>query len=279
MNRNGTFRSGTVRALHAGPVADPGAEVQRRLDFLQGYARHARARALVLGVSGGQDSSLTGRLCQLAAERLRAAGHPCECVALRLPYGAQADEADAARALGFIRPDRVLTVNIRSGVDALAAELGAALGTELGDFHRGNLKARARMAALYAVAGPLGGLVVGTDHAAEALTGFFTKHGDGAADVMPLAGLSKRGGAALLRELGAPAALWEKVPTADLEDAAPLRPDEAALGVSYRAIDDHLEGGTVSEEDTRRIAALYRASEHKRRLPVTPFDGWWREPD
>src|SRR5699024_11905122 len=84
----------------------------------------------------------------------------------------------------------------------------------LRDFVRGNVKARERMVAQYAIAGQLGHLVVGTDHAAEAVTGFYTKYGDGGVDVTPLAGLTKRQGAAPLRDLGGPAAQWVQGPTA-----------------------------------------------------------------
>ncbi|GII28639.1 hypothetical protein Pmi06nite_20810 [Planotetraspora mira] len=94
------------------------------------------------------------------------------------------------------------------------------------DFLLGNIKARQRMIAQYAVAGALGGLVVGTDHAAEAVTGFFTKHGDGAADVVPLAGLTKRRVRAIAHTLGMPGTLIHKTPTADLESLRPGRPDE-----------------------------------------------------
>ena len=110
------------------------------------------------------------------------------------------------------------------------------------DFVMGNIKARQRMIAQYAIAGAIDGLVVGTDQAAEALMGFFTKFGDGAADITPLTGLSKRRVRAMARLLGAPEDLVMKVPTADLESLAPLRPDEDAYGVTYEQIDDFLEG-------------------------------------
>ncbi|MDR6015069.1 NAD(+) synthase, partial [Escherichia coli] len=92
-----------------------------------------------------------------------------------------------------------------------------------------------------AIAGEVGGLVVGTDHAAEAVTGFYTKHGDGAADLVPLAGLTKSQGAAILEYLGAPESTWKKVPTADLEEDRPALADETALGVTYKDIDGYLQ--------------------------------------
>ncbi|HNP16631.1 MAG TPA: NAD(+) synthase, partial [Terrimesophilobacter sp.] len=119
-------------------------------------------------------------------------------------------------------------------------------------------------------------LVVGTDHAAEALTGFFTKFGDGAADVVPLSGLTKRQGKALLVELDAPKRLYEKEPTADLLDDNPGQSDEANLGVSYQHIDDYLEGLSVPDAVAEAIEMKYLSTRHKRHLPVTPADDWWR---
>ena len=108
------------------------------------------------------------------------------------------------------------------------------------------------------------------------MAGFYTKFGDGAADITPLYRLNKRQGRQLLEYLGAPAGFYEKVPTADLEEDRPGQPDEFALGVTYDAIADYLEGKTVSEADANQIERLYTTTEHKRRQPVTVFDRWWR---
>jgi NAD+ synthase len=144
------------------------------------------------------------------------------------------------------------------------------------DFTKGNVKARSRMIAQYAVAGQRRLLVVGTDHAAEAVTGFYTKFGDGAADLMPLAGLTKRQGRSLLEHLGAPSRLYTKVPTADLLDSTPGQTDEADLGMRYEDIDDFLEGGDIAPAAAEAIEARYLSTVHKRVTPVTPFDDWWR---
>lgn len=265
------------RRLGVAPEIDPAGEIERRVSFIADYLSGSGARALVLGISGGQDSTLAGRLSQLAAERVRSEGGSAKFVAVRLPYGTQADEDDAQLALDVIAPDRRLTVDIKPAVDASARAAARALGVErLGDKNVGNIKARERMIAQYAIAGELGGLVVGTDHAAENVTGFFTKFGDGAADLAPLTGLTKSQGAALLKELGAPAKTWEKVPTADLEDERPALPDEEALGVSYRDIDAYLAGEEVPGDAARRIEELWRTGEHKRHLPPGPDDEWWR---
>lgn len=267
-----------IQQLGVQPQIDPAGEVWRRVRFLVDYLRATGARGYVLGVSGGQDSTLAGRLAQLAVEEVRAGGGEAQFWAVRLPHAVQADEKDAQRALEFIAPDHRLTVNIAAATQALNAEVATQLGAAaLGDFNRGNAKARQRMVAQYALAGELGCLVLGTDHAAENVTGFFTKFGDGAADLLPLWGLTKRQGAALLQELGAPESTWAKVPTADLEDDRPGLADEEALGVTYAAIDAYLEGREVSPKDRERIEYWWRRSTHKRHLPATPADTWWRE--
>lgn len=255
---------------------DPVTQITRRVEFVCDYARSAQASALVLGISGGQDSALAGRICQLAVNRLRASGLRIEFVAVRLPYRTQGDEADAQLALEFIAPDRAISFNIAPATDAVSAEFATGFGSPLSDFDKGNVKARVRMVAQYAIAGALGGLVVGTDHAAEAVTGFFTKYGDGGADLLPLSGLTKRQGASLLRELHAPTRLFEKTPTADLLDGNPGQSDEDNLGLTYREIDDYLEGREVSDHVATAIEQRYLATRHKRALPVTPQDGWWR---
>ncbi|GGL35438.1 ammonia-dependent NAD(+) synthetase [Nocardia jinanensis] len=273
----GNLREQIISELGVLPNIEPKDEVRRRVDFLKDYLRATPAKGFVLGISGGQDSALAGRLCQLAAEELRADGHEARFVAVRLPYGVQADEADARVSMTFVAPDESVVVNVRPGANAVAAEVASALKAgKLRDFVRGNIKARERMVIQYALAGQENLLVVGTDHAAEAVTGFFTKFGDGGVDVTPLTGLSKRQGAALLEELGAPARLSSKVPTADLEDDRPALPDEEALGLRYSEIDDYLEGKDVTDEVAKRIETTFRNTRHKRTVPVTPLDDWWR---
>lgn len=266
-----------IEALGVKAEIDPAAEIERRVGFLVDYFRSVPgARGFVLGISGGQDSSLAGKLTQLAAERLRAEGAEAEFVAVRLPYAIQHDEDDAQLALTFIQPDRSVVVNIAAPTDALVAEVSTAMGEQSSDFHKGNVKARMRMVVQFLIGGDQRLLVVGTDHAAEAVTGFFTKFGDGAVDLIPLSGLTKRQGASLLQHLGAPERLWKKAPTADLLDGTPGRADEAELGLRYADIDDYLEGKEVSAEIAERIEQKYLSTEHKRQLPITPDDAWWR---
>lgn len=265
-----------IDTLGVQPSIDPAREIERRVAFLCDYARSASSAGFVLGISGGQDSTLAGRLAQIAVERLRDSGVDAHFLAVRLPHGVQVDEDDAQLALRFIEPDETVIVDIAPATKALSDEAADALGVSLSDFNKGNVKARLRMVAQYALAGERNLLVIGTDHAAENVTGFFTKFGDGAADLTPLAGLNKRQGAALLRELGADPRLWEKVPTADLEEDRPALPDEEALGVTYQHIDDYLEGNTVPSAAAERIEHLWRIGQHKRHLPPGPDSSWWK---
>lgn len=246
-------------------------EIQRRVGFIKSMVRNSRTRAIVLGISGGVDSTTCGRLCQMAAESLREEGYEAAFYAMRLPYGVQADEHDAQAALDFIKPDQIRTVDIKGSVDAMmACFTDEPADAAHRDFVKGNVKARARMVAQYTLANMVGGLVAGTDHAAEAVMGFFTKFGDGACDLAPLTGLVKSQVRGIGAQLGAPAHLVKKVPTADLEELEPGRPDEAAYGVTYEQIDAFLLGEPVDEEAAKIIVRHYDATEHKRQVPPGP---------
>jgi len=268
-------RARIIEELGVSRVFDAAAEADRRSAFLADYLQASAMHALVLGISGGVDSLTAGMLAQRAVQRLRDGGYSAEFIAVRLPYGEQADEADAMKSLDVIRPDRTVTINIKPAADAMLAEVRRdaddLVSGERLHFHLGNIKARQRMIAQYALAGGARGLVIGTDHAAEALMGFFTKFGDGAADILPLSGLNKRRVRAVAQHLGASADLVFKVPTADLESDAPLKPDEDVYGVTYDEIDDFLEGKEIGDSALQRILTAYRATAHKRALPATPI--------
>lgn len=267
-----------ITQLGVKPKIDAQEEIRKSIDFLKAYMKkHGFLKSYVLGISGGQDSSLAGRLAQLAIEELRheTGDNGYKFIAIRLPYGVQADEDDAQRALNFIQPDVSLAINIKPAVDGEVAALAEA-GVQVSDFNKGNIKARQRMISQYALAGENGGAVIGTDHAAENITGFFTKFGDGGADILPLYRLNKRQGKQLLAELGADKALYKKIPTADLEENKPGIADEVALGVTYNDIDDYLEGKQVSPAAQKIIENWWNKTEHKRHLPISIFDDFWK---
>ena len=267
-----------IEELKVLPEIDVQKEIRRSIDFLKNYLlKNQGLSTYVLGISGGQDSTLAGRLAQMAISELReeTGEERYQFIAVRLPYGVQADESDAQLALEFIQADQTMTVNIEAVTNAMieAVEVN---NIEVNDYHKGNVKARQRMIAQFTIAGQLAGAVIGTDHAAESVTGFFTKFGDGAADILPLWRLNKSQGAEMLKELGAVKELYEKVPTADLEENRPQLADEDALGVSYKAIDAYLRGEDVAEKDAKVIEDWFIRSRHKRHLPITVYDDFWK---
>lgn len=267
-----------IKKLLVQPTIDPEVEFRKSVDLLKDFAKkHTFIKSFVLGISGGQDSSLCGYIAQTAVNELNEEGsHIYQFIAVSLPYGVQADEEDRQVSLAFIQPSVNITVNIKSAVDVSIQAVEAASGKQMSHFLKGNTKARERMKIQYDLAGMYQGVVLGTDHAAEAVTGFFTKHGDGAADVVPLYRLNKRQGREILQYLHAPERLYLKVPTADLEDDKPLIPDEVALGVTYEEIDDYLEGKDIRIEAAEKIESWYVKTEHKRRDVITVYDTWWK---
>ncbi|MFS0612123.1 ammonia-dependent NAD(+) synthetase [Lederbergia ruris] len=267
-----------IEELKVSPEIDANEEIRKSIDFMKAYMnQYGFFNGFVLGISGGQDSTLVGKLAQMAVDELNQERQDdkYQFIALKLPYGTQVDMQDVEDALDFIQPSQVYEVNIQSAVDASVKAIQEA-GISISDFTKGNEKARERMKAQYSVAAHFNAIVLGTDHAAEALTGFYTKYGDGGSDLVPIYRLNKRQGRKMLQELGCPEHLYLKIPTADLEDDRPLLPDEVALGVSYEEIDDYLEGKKVSETAKNTIEALYRKSAHKRHLPINIFDDFWK---
>ena len=267
-----------IEELKVLPTINVEQEIRKSIDFLKNYAkRHAFLKGFVLGISGGQDSTLVGKLAQMAVDELNkeAGSSTYSFWAVRLPYGKQFDEQDCQDALDFIMPTEIYTVNIKEAVDASVNTLTQA-GVTLSDFAKGNEKARERMKVQFSIAAMHNAVVLGTDHAAEAVTGFYTKFGDGGADLMPIFRLNKRQGRELLKHLNCPIHLYEKVPTADLEENRPALPDEVALGVTYEQIDDYLEGKEIPEQARKTLEGHYLRSMHKRHMPITIFDDFWK---
>ena len=265
------------------PVIDSQYEIRRRVEFIKKTLCGSGLHSLVLGISGGVDSSVCGKLAQLAIDELNSEPSNTtkfQFIAVRLPFDIQADEADAQLALDFIKPTHCLTTNIADSANGTHEEVLRALNSAdimsaspaQVDFSKGNVKARSRMVMQYHIAGIVGGLVLGTDHSAENVTGFFTKWGDGACDLAPLFGLSKRQVRQIAKALHAPKMLIEKAPTADLEELAPGKKDEDALGIGYDQLDDFLEGKKVPEDISGLIMSIYKKTQHKRQPIPTIYD-------
>ena len=226
-------------------------------EWLKERAREAGARGIVVGLSGGIDSAVVAALAR------RAFGHGM--LALILPcHSSPTDLEDAllvARSLDV--PCR--TVDLGPAFDALSAEMSQA-GLDLSRMAGANLKARLRMSALYAAAQPLSLLVCGTSNRSEVETGYFTKFGDSASDLWPLADLLKTEVRALARCLGVPGRIIDKAPSAGLWEG---QTDEGEMGFTYDELDRYLATGEAEPQIRERIEAMHRRSEHKRRpVPV-----------
>jgi NAD+ synthase len=271
-----------IKEMRVQPIIDVEHEVSRRVNFIKKRLIDSNLTSLVLGISGGIDSTTCGKLAQKAVDALNAEHNTNKYIfaAVRLPYDVQADEDEAQLAIDFINPSHALTINVKSGVegihhqvvDSLPSVLKDNLNDHSIDFVKGNVKARMRMIAQYEVAGLLGGLVLGTDHSAENITGFFTKFGDGACDLIPLFGLNKRQVRALANYLGAPELLVTKAPTADLEELDPGKEDESALGLTYDQIDDFLEGKDIGVDASQKLVGIFNRTQHKREAIPTIYD-------
>jgi NAD+ synthase len=234
----------------------------------------AGARGFVVGLSGGVDSAVVARLAQLAA--------PGHVVGAIMPcHSDAADQRDAALvASHFSLP--TVRVDLSRSYDALVAEVEPALhslpqqmrDTPPADPLRGsvplaNMKPRLRMTTLYFFANSLNYLVAGTGNRSELAIGYFTKHGDGGVDLLPLGRLVKSDVRALARELNVPAAIVDRTPSAGLWAG---QTDEGEMGFSYVDLERYLDDGAqaVSPALAMRIERLTRASEHKRTLPPLP---------
>lgn len=253
---------------------NPEKEIRNRINYLKENLIKTGMKGYVLGISGGVDSTTVGRLCQLAVEELRSEGYQAKFIAVRLPAGIQKDEADAQEAIKFINPDELKTINVGEAATNLSNQgVSQIKDRELSefeiDFAKGNIKARLRMVAQYQLAGLNHCLVVGTDHNSEACMGFYTKFGDGACDLIVLNGLNKRQVRLLSKTLGSPQFLYEKAPTADLEELNEGKLDDEGFGFPYYKLDDFLEGLHVDEETEGKIINQYYKTQHKRDLPVS----------
>jgi NAD+ synthase len=242
--------------------------------WMRSQASVAGARGLVVGLSGGIDSAVVARLCQMAVgDSALAVILPC--------HSDPQDERDAhlvadhyglrAVRIDLEAPYEGLVEALREGTTSLSGG-GSDLLRQPGDsaarLPLANIKPRLRMVSLYYVASLSNSLVVGTGNRSESAIGYFTKHGDGGVDLLPLGNLLKSEVRALAEELDVPRLVRDKPPSAGLWLG---QTDESEMGFSYAELEAYLQHGA---EDTTpavamKIERLMRASEHKRRLPPT----------
>jgi NAD+ synthase len=256
-----------IARLGVKPSIDVDAEIRRRVDFLKDYVRKSGTKGLLIAISGGVDSAVATGLCKMATDELTAeTGTEYMTVGVFQPYGQQADIADSyAVAEAFNLKYRIET-NIEDAVNEITLEAEHGLKSigvhrHLSRGGKGNVKARTRMVIQYALAFELNLLVVGTDHASEAITGFFTKYGDGAVDITPLSSLNKRQVRMLAARLGVPQPVIDKAPTAGLWEG---QTDEGELGITYDDNSDYLEGKEIAPAAKEKLEKQYLKTEHKR---------------
>jgi NAD+ synthase len=232
----------------------------------------AGARGVVVGLSGGIDSAVVIRLCQLAM--------PDHVAGLIMPcHSDPQDEADA-RLVADHFGIPTLRLDLAPAFDRLLADLESAVKTlpagaarpandPAGRMATANLKPRLRMTSIYYVANTLNYLVAGTGNRSELTIGYFTKHGDGGVDLLPIGRLFKSEVRELAHELGVPDPIIEKPPSAGLWAG---QTDEGEMGFTYADLENYLTNGpgTVSPAVGTKIERLERASGHKRALPPIP---------
>ena len=235
------------------------------------HVNATRADGLVVGLSGGIDSAVVARLCQLAL--------PDAVVGVLLPCHSDPQDAADARLVATHFDLRTMTVRLDAPYDAFTAELNTELsalpenrqatGDETLRLALANVKPRLRMTSLYFIANALNYLVVGTGNRSELAIGYYTKHGDGGVDLLPIGNLLKGEVRELAEELGVPRPIIDKAPSAGLWVG---QTDEAEMGFSYAVLESYLRDGPggVSPALALRIERLTRLSEHKRELPPRP---------
>lgn len=230
-------------------------EIEKRVAFIKEKIKEAHAEGLIFGNSGGKDSALVGILCSMASENVLAVAMPCHS---KRNYGEDMDDA-IALSKAFNIP--MITVDLTETRSVLTE----AMNSNLSPAAVSNIAPRLRMTTLYALGQTHNYLVVGTGNRSERYMGYFTKWGDGAFDLNPIADLTATEVFEFLRYLKAPLNIIEKAPSAGLFEG---QTDEKEMGVTYKAIDEYITEGKTDPESKAIIDRYHRVSEHKRKLPT-----------
>ena len=238
-------------------MRDYAAETEKRIQFIRQALADAHADGILFGNSGGKDSALVGILCKMACENTEGIIMPCSS---KRNFTIDKDDGmEVANQFGI--KTRVLDLTAQK---ELAMENLSAIAT-LSDAAIANIAPRLRMISLYAVAASENRLVAGTGNASEFYMGYFTKWGDGAYDLNPIADLTATEIFEFLRYLKAPEAVITKAPSAGLFEG---QTDEEDMGVTYAAIDKYITTGQANEKDKAIIDRYHARSDHKRRDPL-----------
>ena len=217
----------------------------------------AGCKGVVIGMSGGIDSSVLAVLCQRA--------FPDSTLGVIMPCGSQPEDKEHAHLVASKFSISMTEVVLDEVLNALLGVLPASKASP--EMARANLKARLRMLTLYYMANQLGYMVAGSGNRSELAVGYFTKYGDGGVDFLPLGNLVKGEVRELARFLGVPDAIIDKPPSAGLWEG---QTDEQELGISYDELDNYLLTGGASVEVRQKMEAMMAASEHKRMIPPVP---------
>jgi NAD+ synthase len=221
------------------------------VSWLQKRVKNAGLKGAVVGLSGGIDSAVTARLCQLAfGEELLTVIMPC--------HSSSKDREDALKIANKFKM-QVVENDLSDLYNNLLDNLKAN-GIKGGKLAEANIKPRLRMTALYYYAQGKNYLVVGTDNWSELKIGYFTKHGDGGIDLAPLGSLVKHEVKELARLLDIPAEIIEKKPSAGLWDG---QTDESEMGFSYEELDQYILSGKAEPEVEEKIKKLAFKNSHK----------------
>ena len=228
-------------------------------DFIKNYLENTHMDGYVLGLSGGVDSSLVAALTK------RAVGKD-KLMCIMMPIDSDPSDLNDAKKVAEALDLKYLVIDGSKSFHEIVKRFEEE-GISLDRMTLSNLKVRIRMTILYAYGQTHKSLVLGTDNWCERYTGYFTKYGDGAADLLPIVYLNKGEVVEAAKLLGVPASLAERVPSAGLFDG---QTDEKEMGVLYKDLDDYLLGKEVEEKTKERIEYLHRVSEHKRSPIPTP---------
>lgn len=226
--------------------------------FLKEYLESNKMDSYVLGLSGGVDSSLVAAIARKAVGKDR-----LYCYAIDIESNPK-DIEDAKK----VAKELDLNLEVINLTDTYHSYLKDLKGDEFIRLTKSNLKVRMRMVALFAYAQEKKGLVLGTDNADERYVGYFTKYGDGAADVLPIVHLTKGEVKEAARLYGVSDALANRTPTAGLFEG---QTDEKEMGVTYKDLDDFLLGKEIDPKVKERIEHLHKISEHKRKAIPEPI--------
>ena len=223
------------------------------VDFTRNYLNNLHLDCYVLGLSGGVDSSLVAAISKKAVGKER-------LYCLMMPIDSHPSDLNDAIKVANALDLQYFIFDLSDTYHHFVDEFKK-VGIELDQGSLTNLKVRMRMSTLYAFAQNHRGLVLGTDNKDERYTGYFTKYGDGAADLLPIASLIKREVVEAAKLLGVPKELAERTPSAGLFEG---QTDEKEMGVTYKDLDDFLLGKEIDEEAKKKILRLHAISEHKR---------------